>query len=97
MKLDILDGLEKIKICTGYEIRGEKVTTPPALIEDFEEAKPLYETIPGWKTPTHLCKKLEQLPVLARRYIERLEELCATSIQIISVGPQREATVHRSL
>jgi len=79
------------------QIRGKKVLTPPALLEDSQAAKPLYETVPGWKTPTHQCKKIEDLPTLARRCIERLEKLCSIPIHTVSVGPQREAAIIREL
>ena len=79
------------------QIRGEKVSTPPALLEDFQAAKPLYGTVPGWKTPTHQCKKIEDLPTLAPHYIERLEKLCSVPIHMVSVGPPHEATIIREL
>jgi adenylosuccinate synthase len=93
MKLDVLDSLDTIKICTGYKIDGEKHSIPPPLIENFEKIKPIYKTLPGWKTTTHNCKTRKELPRLAQKYIETIEALCEVPIEIISIGPQREATI----
>lgn len=92
-KLDILDSLEQISICTGYSIDGKVVDYLPSLPEEMERAKPIYETLPGWQEPTSDIKTIEALPKNARGYLERIEELIQTPISILSVGPEREQTI----
>lgn len=92
-KLDILDSLKQIKICVGYRHKNKVLDAPPALIEDFEELTPIYEVHEGWQSPTQDIKKIDQLPVNARKYLNRLEELCNLPISLISVGPDREQTI----
>lgn len=93
MKLDILDSLDEIKICTGYRLRGELIDSPPPLIEDFEQVEPIYEVVPGWKKSTRDVLALSDLPKEARGYIDRIAELLDTPVSIVSVGPEREKTV----
>lgn len=92
-KLDILDNLAEIKICTGYKCRGKVQHHLPAVAEDFGLLEPIYETLPGWKSPTHHATKYEELPDNAKRYLQRLETLCGIPISLISVGPEREHTM----
>jgi adenylosuccinate synthase len=89
MKLDILDGLEEIKICTGYK----HCKTFPATIDDLSRAVPIYETHPGWRESTRDVKIYDDLPQLAKRYVRRIEELCDVPVSLISVGPEREKTL----
>lgn len=89
MKLDVLDDLETIKICTGYK----KCKIFPACIEELELSQPIYETHPGWKKSTRDVKIYDDLPHNARAYIRRIEELCGVPISLISVGPEREKTL----
>lgn len=89
MKLDILDGLDEIKICTGYK----KCKTFPATVEELERSQPIYETHPGWKKSTRDVKIYDDLPHNARSYIRRIEELCAVPVALVSVGPEREKTL----
>lgn len=93
-KLDVLDGLETVKICTGYE---NKVTgSMECLMSDaeaFENVRPVYEELPGWKESTVGAKTLEALPANARAYIKRIEEVVGCPIDIISTGPDRDETI----
>jgi adenylosuccinate synthase len=92
-KLDVLDQLAELKICTGYRIGNQVWKILPPLVEDLEKAQPIYETLPGWKTSTREVSKMEDLPKNARKYLDRIEELCEVAISILSVGPERERTL----
>lgn len=92
-KLDVLDPLKEIKICVGYSLDGSLIASPPALIEDLERVEPVYESVPGWQSPTNEIDKISKLPKNARLYIERIEELCNVPAEIISVGPDRSQTI----
>lgn len=92
-KLDILDSLESIKICTGYRLDGKVLQTPPPIVEDLERVEPIYEILPGWKTSTKDVSDFKQLPANARRYIERIQELVGAPIHIVSMGPERHRTI----
>ncbi len=92
-KLDVLDGLETIRICVGYEIDGEPVTGVPLVLERLAECEPVYEDMPGWDDSTVGVTAYERLPEAARRYLERIEELAGIPLDIISTGPDREQTI----
>ena len=92
-KLDVLDGLESLKICTGYEYNGETLNDFPANLKTLEACKPVFETFPGWSEDISDIRKLENLPKNARHYLDRIEELLETSIDIVSVGPGRDETI----
>ena len=92
-KLDILDSLSEIKICVGYRCRGKILDHPPALLEDWQQMQPIYESMPGWQESTKEAKKLQQLPYQARKYLDKIEDLCAAPISIVSVAPEREGTL----
>jgi adenylosuccinate synthase len=92
-KLDVLDGLESLKICTGYEYNGEIIDDFPANLKIIGACKPVFETLPGWPEDISGLRKLEDLPKNARRYLDRIEELLETPIDIVSVGPGREETI----
>lgn len=92
-KLDILDDLEQIKLATGYRIRGKEVAVPPALIEDFDVAEPIYETMPGWRESTKEITSFEKLPQNAKNYVHRIADLVGIPVSLISVGPHRERTI----
>ncbi len=92
-KLDILGGLEYLKICTGYEYQGEMLEHYPASLKVLAECKPVYETLPGWSENISDIKKLEDLPENVRNYLDRIAELTQTPIHIISVGADREQTI----
>ncbi len=92
-KLDVLDGLEEISVCVGYtNDAGETVANPVDAV-DYENLRPVYETLPGWSESTMGLKSLDALPANARAYISRLEALVGAPIDIISTGPDREETI----
>ncbi len=92
-KLDVLDGLESIQICVGYQIDGESIPGLPVVVDRFAECKPVYEELPGWQESTVGMTKLKDLPANARNYLARIEELAGVPIDIISTGPDREQTI----
>ena len=93
MLLDVLSELDDIKVCTAYEIDGERVTVFPSHVEDLAHARPVYETLPGWKQDICGVRKISDLPAEARRYLNRLSELVGRPVEIVSVGPDREQTM----
>ena len=92
-KLDVLDGLETVRICVGYEIDGEPIKGVPVMVDRFADCRPVYEDMPGWSESTVGVTAYDKLPENARRYLARIEELVATPIDIISTGPDREQTI----
>jgi adenylosuccinate synthase len=94
-KLDVLSGLEKAPICVGYEIDGERVDEMPMTQTAFHHATPIYEELPGWWEDISKCRTEAELPENARRYIERIEELCGTRVSAVGVGPGRDENVVR--
>ena len=92
-KLDVLDGLESLNICTGYDYRGDRLADFPASLKVLEECKPVYETLPGWTESIGDVKKLEDLPASVRRYLDRIAEITQTPIVLISVGADRDQTI----
>jgi len=92
-KLDVLDELESLKICTAYEYNGEIIHDFPASIKILKACKPVFETLPGWPEDISDVRKIEDLPQNAKNYLSRIEELTETPINIISVGPGRDQTI----
>ncbi|MCK5541675.1 MAG: adenylosuccinate synthase [Desulfobacterales bacterium] len=92
-KLDVLDELDEIKICTAYEYKGETITEFPPSLSVLEQCMPVYETISGWKENTSKIKDFNLLPEKTKAYLKRIEELSGVEIKIVSVGPGREATI----
>ena len=92
-KLDVLDGLETIRICVGYTCQKGQPVPNPIDAEDYAKLLPVYEEVPGWSESTLGVKTLEQLPAAARAYISKLEELVGAPIDIISTGPDRVETI----
>ena len=92
-KLDVLDELEKIKICVQYELDGKKIDYLPAAVEDQIKIKPIYKTFPGWKSSTSGIKNIEKLPKNAKKYISAVEDFIGAKISSISTSPEREDTI----
>ena len=92
-KLDVLDGLETIRICVGYEIDGERMAGLPVLVDRFADCRPVYEDMAGWQESTMGITGYDELPANAQSYLERIEELAEIPIDIISTGPGREQTI----
>jgi adenylosuccinate synthase len=94
-KLDVLDRIDEIPICTGYRCRGETLTEFPSDVAHLSSCEPVYETMPGWTTPTAGIRRYEELPPNARRYIERLEAVSGVPAAIVSTGSDRDDTIVR--
>ncbi len=92
-KLDVLDGLDTLRICTGYRIDGEVRADPPLLPHRYDECVPVYEEHPGWSEPTNGIVDFSKLPVTARSYLARMEELAGVPIDIVSTGADRNHTI----
>ncbi|MEM9660160.1 MAG: adenylosuccinate synthetase, partial [Planctomycetota bacterium] len=93
MLLDVLSVLDELKICTAYEIDGERTRRFPSHVDDLRKAKPVYETLPGWGVDVTRARTLADLPKHARAYLDRVCELVGASLQFVSVGPDRAQTI----
>ncbi|TFB21128.1 adenylosuccinate synthase [Filobacillus milosensis] len=91
--LDVLSGLDQLKVCVGYDYNGEQIDTYPASQQILKECQPIYETMPGWTEDISHVRSFEELPQNAQNYVKRIEELVGVTISIFSVGPDREQTV----
>jgi adenylosuccinate synthase len=94
-RLDILDVLPVVKICTAYELDGRTIDFFPASAAALARCRPVYEDLPGWEKPTGGARTFRELPVNARSYVKRLEEIIGCPVGLISVGKRREETVVR--
>jgi adenylosuccinate synthase len=94
-KMDVLDGMDEIPICTGYRHRGRVLTEFPGDIAQLTAAEPVYESMPGWSQPTKGIRVFDDLPVEARNYVARLEQLTGVPAAVISTGSEREDTIIR--
>jgi adenylosuccinate synthase len=94
-KLDVLDGLDTIRVCVGYKIDGATVLTPPLLSQHFGDCQAVYEEHPGWRESSVGITRYEELPRNARTYLERLQALVGVPIDIVSTGPDRDQTIVR--
>jgi adenylosuccinate synthase len=92
-KLDVLDGAQTVKICTGYEIDGAMSDILPVGAEELERCVPVYEDLPGWMESTVGVKAFGRLPAAARTYLKRIQELTGVPIDLISTGPERDETI----
>ena len=95
-KLDVLDGLDRIEICTAYRFGSRTLTEFPSDIGQLAACEPIYETMPGWPSPTKGVRRFEDLPEAARRYVARLEEVSGVRAALVSTGSERDDTIHRS-
>jgi adenylosuccinate synthase len=94
-KLDVLDGLEKIKICTGYNYNNDHIKKFPLSISELDNCKPIYKEFDGWDESTEGLKKYEELPANAKKYIKAIEDMVSVPVDIVSTGPDREHTIIR--
>ena len=92
-KLDVMAGLEQVKICTGYKVGAEVLDTVPAQLGGLEQVEPVYEVLPGWKGDLTGARSFAELPSEARAYVRRVEQLAAVPVALVSVGPGREQTM----
>lgn len=90
--IDVLSGLDTVKICTAYSYKGELITEYPANLRMLADCEPVYEELPGWSEDVTSCKSLDELPETARHYLERISQLSGVPISIFSVGPDRNQT-----
>jgi adenylosuccinate synthase len=93
MLLDVLSGLDELKICTQYDLDGERSNRFPSHVDDLRRVKPVYETLPGWKEDVTGVRKLADLPANARKYLDRVGELVGVPVEMVSVGPERDQTI----
>ena len=93
MLLDVLSGLDTLKICYAYEMDGKIINTVPASLLEYEKCKPLYIELPGWQEDISKVTSFEELPINAQNYIKKIEELTKTEVAIFSVGPDRLQTI----
>ena len=94
-KLDVLDGLETIEICTAYRCGSRTLTEFPSDLGQLAACTPVYESMPGWPTPTRGIRRFADLPANARRYVARLEEISGVPAAIVSTGSERDETIIR--
>ena len=92
-KLDVLDGLETLKIAVSYNFRGQSVSVPPAGADNYEACEPVYMEMPGWQESTVGVREYDGLPSAAKAYLNKIEELSGVPVDIISTGPDREETI----
>jgi adenylosuccinate synthase len=93
MLLDVLSGLEELKICTAYELHGERSKRFPSHVDDLRHVTPVYESLPGWRENISGVRKLSDLPANARKYLDRVGELIGVPIEMVSVGAERDQTI----
>ena len=96
MKLDVMDSLAKVKICTHYECEGEKVKTFPCSLKKLAKCQPVYVELDGWQCDTSNAKSYEELPENAKKFIETIEKYTDVPIKLVAVGPKRDQTIIRT-
>ena len=94
-KINVLDGLKELNICTGYRLDGKVIDLLPIGADEVARCEPICETMPGWSETTVGAKRWEDLPANAQAYLNRLELLCQVPIAIVSTGPERDETILR--
>jgi adenylosuccinate synthase len=92
-KLDVMDGLETVKICTGYRLNGELLDAPPLRVDLYKDCEPVYEEHPGWMESTAGLTDYSQLPEAARNYLDRMQAVLGVPVDLISTGPDRDHTI----
>ncbi len=93
MMMDVLSHFDSINVCVAYELDGNRITRFPCRADDLRRCRPVYETLPGWNIDVSNVRKLEDFPLNARKYIDRISELISVPIGVLSVGPDREQTI----
>ena len=92
-RLDVLDTLERLQVCVGYRCGDSVLQEFPANPRVLATCTPVYEELDGWQTPTHRVRRMGDLPAAARRYVDRIAELSRAPVSLVSVGPERDATI----
>lgn len=95
MLFDVLTGIDELKVCTAYELDGKQIDYEPGCLAVFERCKPVYTVLQGWKEDISSCKSFEELPENAMKYIEFIEKETKVSVDMISVGADRNQTIVR--
>ena len=93
--IDVLSGLDHVQICTAYKHNGQRLDAFRADMDTLAEVEPVYETLPGWRGNISACRRFEELPKEAQQYVKRVEQLIGAPIKMVSVGPERTATIMR--
>ncbi len=93
MLLDVLSGISELKICTAYELDGRRIVDFPSHVDDLRRVVPVYETLPGWQEEIDGAATIDDLPLTARKYVERIGQLLGRPVEIISIGPDRRQTI----
>jgi adenylosuccinate synthase len=96
MKLDVLSQLPELQICVAYQLDGQRVPCYPSHVDDLRRVRPVFETLPGWEREIREVRTMNNLPDNARRYLDRIGELIGSPVGMVSVGPDREQTIHAS-
>ena len=94
-KLDVLDGLGELRLCTGYMLDGQRIDLLPMGADEVTRCEPIYESMAGWSGTTYGAQTWDELPPEARAYLHRIEEICEVSIDVVSTGPERDETILR--
>jgi adenylosuccinate synthase len=94
-KLDVLSGLQEIKVCTGYRLAGQEINYPPQGENALARVEPIYEKLPGWQEDISQVKNWDDLPPNARAYIDYIQDFLGVRVSIVSVGPDRRQTLWR--
>ncbi|MCE7902146.1 MAG: adenylosuccinate synthase [Gammaproteobacteria bacterium PRO9] len=92
-KLDVLDGLDEVRICTGYRLNGTVTPNPPLVVEQYADVEPVYESVPGWTESTAGIRELDRLPAAARHYLERIESIVGVPVDMVSTGADRDENI----
>jgi adenylosuccinate synthase len=92
-KLDVLDGLDEIKVCVGYDRNGQRLDILPLDADEITDCVPIYDSFPGWEGSTAGITQWDALPLNARRYLERVQEFIGAPIDMVSTGPDRDHTI----
>jgi adenylosuccinate synthase len=95
MLLDVLSELPELKICTAYELDGQRTTDFPSHVDDLRRVVPVYETLPGWQEDITHVRRIADLPVNARKYLDRISEILRRPVEVVSVGPDRQQTMFK--
>ncbi|HYO07790.1 MAG TPA: adenylosuccinate synthetase, partial [Tepidisphaeraceae bacterium] len=93
--IDVLSGLDHVQICTGYRVNGRHLDAFRADMDTLAEVEPVYETLPGWRGNISACRRFDELPREAQQYVKRVEQLVGAPVRMVSVGPERSATIMR--
>ena len=95
MLLDVLTGIDELKICIGYELNGKRINTIPATLKDYSNCKPIYVTLPSWHEDITSCESYDELPENAKNYVKAIEKYTGINVDIISIGAERNSTIIR--